>query len=263
MADKTDAEKSKVIQYIIGPEGREIFETFEFTEEDDDKSTVPKDILDKFEKHFALKKSLVVSRHKFNTRNQGRNESIDDFVTALKILAKDCAFGTMRDELIRDRIICGIYCEQVKDKLLQKQDPNLEKTLTICRAHEESKKNRQDLAEETSVHSVRSKKTYAQQKQIKKSNYSGTSQKQSHDNPKKEKCGKCGTVHARKQCPAYGRRCLKCHKMNHYQKYCRSKISVHGLNEEESDTESSTLYVGAIKKKCNTEVKRRRVLCDN
>ena len=41
-------------------------------------------------------------------RNQETGESFDTYLTALKALAKTCNFGSLKDELIRDRIVCGI-----------------------------------------------------------------------------------------------------------------------------------------------------------
>ena len=42
-------------------------------------------------------------------------------------------------------------------------------------------------------------------------------------------CGRCGTSHAKKKCPAFGQKCHRCGNMNHYQSLCRSKTvaSVH------------------------------------
>jgi hypothetical protein len=37
-----------------------------------------------------------------------------------------------------------------------------------------------------------------------------------------DKCGNSGGVHARQQCPAYGKQCRACGKLNHFQKVCRS-----------------------------------------
>ena len=36
-------------------------------------------------------------------------------------------------------------------------------------------------------------------------------------------CENCGTLHKKDKCPAYGKVCHECKKMNHYSKTCRSK----------------------------------------
>ena len=38
-------------------------------------------------------------------------------------------------------------------------------------------------------------------------------------------CGKCGTSHPPRECPAWGKKCHKCGNKNHFSTYCRSKQS--------------------------------------
>ena len=58
----------------------------------------------------------------FNNRKQEPHESIDVYATALRALAATCdtcEFGTLKDEIIRDRLVCGIAENSVRRKLLQ------------------------------------------------------------------------------------------------------------------------------------------------
>ena len=52
-------------------------------------------------------------------------------------------------------------------------------------------------------------------------------QKLTHESkPKKKykiKCTYCGTKHERKKCPAYGKECTICHKLNHHSSFCKTK----------------------------------------
>lgn len=69
-------------------------------------------------------------------------------------------------------------------------------------------------------------------------------------------CGKCGTTHERRNYPAYGKKCHKCKKPNHYQKFCKSKFSksVHRLDEYSScESDGENYFVGAVNRK--TEIK--------
>lgn len=69
-------------------------------------------------------------------------------------------------------------------------------------------------------------------------------------------CGKCGTTHEKRNCPAYGEKCHKCKKPIHYQKFCKSKFSksVHGLDEYSScESDGENYFVGAVNRK--TEIK--------
>ena len=52
--------------------------------------------------------NVIIERHKFNTRFQEASEPVQNFITALKILADTCEFGILKDSLIRGRIVCGV-----------------------------------------------------------------------------------------------------------------------------------------------------------
>ena len=52
-------------------------------------------------------------------------------MTRLKILASSCEFGDIRDDLIRDRIICGINDDVSRTKLLSKKNLTLEGTVDL------------------------------------------------------------------------------------------------------------------------------------
>jgi len=47
----------------------------------------------------------MLERAKFNLRSQKDNESVENFITDLYCLAEYCEFGTLKDDLIRDRIV--------------------------------------------------------------------------------------------------------------------------------------------------------------
>ncbi|XP_070560197.1 uncharacterized protein [Ptychodera flava] len=131
MKGESNADKSKALLYIMGPKGREMFKTFTFAEDGSDNSTIPKHILDKFEQRVAPTNNLIITRHRFNMRFQGEHESADEYITALMTLASFCDYGDLRDQLLRDRIVCGIRSKEVKEKLFQKPDLTLAKAINI------------------------------------------------------------------------------------------------------------------------------------
>ena len=62
----------------------------------------------KFESHFVVKRNVIFEGANFNLRSQNDNESVDTFITDLHCLAEYCEFGTLKDDLIRDRIVVGL-----------------------------------------------------------------------------------------------------------------------------------------------------------
>ena len=111
--------------------------------------------------------------------------------------------------------MCGVYSEDVRQRLLRVDDLSLEK---VCRADAESKKSSQYIAETNAeVYGLK-------QKSGNHYNHPVRSIRKSSEEPaqRRRACGSCGLVHPRKQCPAYGKQYLRCKKSNHFAKYCRN-----------------------------------------
>ena len=93
------------------------------------------------------RQNLTYERHDFFTRNQNRNETIDQYVTDLRNKASTCYFGDLCDSLIKDRLICGVTDEALRERLLRDADLTLAKAIDICRASEVSKNQLKSLTE--------------------------------------------------------------------------------------------------------------------
>ncbi|CAC5396826.1 unnamed protein product [Mytilus coruscus] len=133
MGEKTEKEQCRAVLYVIGLEGREIYNTFNF----------------------------------------GENEA---------------------DKL------------KVKERLLREDGLTLDKAVGICRADEESRKQMKTLNEEEQVHALRRKTQNQRTNRNEGYAKKGPSRR---DHEKRESnssfgCGKCGTTHERRNCPAYG-----------------------------------------------------------
>jgi hypothetical protein len=59
----------------------------------------------KFDEYCEPRRNTIMERYKFNIRVQRHNETADQYVTELKLLATNCNFGSLEDELIRDRVV--------------------------------------------------------------------------------------------------------------------------------------------------------------
>jgi len=55
-----------------------------------------------------VRKNIIFKCAHFNNRYQLQGESVEQFITEVHRLAEYCEFGTMKDELIRDRLVVGI-----------------------------------------------------------------------------------------------------------------------------------------------------------
>ena len=79
-------------------------------------------LFQKFENYCNPRRNITFERHKFFTCIQEPTESIDQYVTELRTKASTCEFGELCKSYIRDRIVCGISCNTLREKLLQETD---------------------------------------------------------------------------------------------------------------------------------------------
>ena len=57
--------------------------------------------------HYKPKVILIYECFKFHLRSQKPNESVSDFIAALKELAHTCEFGTTLNDMLRDSFVIG------------------------------------------------------------------------------------------------------------------------------------------------------------
>ena len=178
-------------------------------------------------------------------------------------MTRNCAFGTLEEELIRDRIVCGVSSEKIKERLLRERDLTLDKAIDLCRAEEQSKTQLKCISEEVSadlslVHAInpRPKRQPTVSHGSLPNEEAGAVKPISNQHPTSI-CRNCGYQHKRDKCPAFGKRCNKCHKFNHFARYCRSSKGVSTLTqkeEEEEHSDADELVVGTLNAKQTVEM---------
>ena len=211
-------------------------------------------VLNLWKSHCIGQTNVIYERYKFNNRKQESHESIDVYAAALRALAATCEFGELKDEMIRDRLVCGIADNSVRRKLLQEPKLSLEKCLDICRSAEATSAHLKAISGQSSstgspadnVNAV-DKRKKSKAPPTRRSN--GQMQKQPLPEPKEDllKCCKhCGShVKQRTKCPAFGKLCSACNKPNHFAEMCRStsgknsrpRNGVNMVNSEDSSEE--------------------------
>lgn len=77
---------------------------------------------------------------------QKQDESMESFISDLRIKAKTCHFGDLTDELICDRIVCGIVSDSLRKSLLRDSELTLAKAISTCRIHKMTEENSKTLA---------------------------------------------------------------------------------------------------------------------
>ena len=230
LAKETEEVQIANLLMKMGAESVPVYEQFIWGS--DDKTLVA--TLEKFDQHFRPVKNVIFERLRFNQIVQTRDQSIHDFITALQVQAESCEYGTMKSDLIRDRIVVGVNSPRLRQYLL-----NLEGDLTleIC-----MRKSKQWLSQEKELADIKSppvgedvdalynKPTGARRDQ--NSTRTLVNKKPGNQPPKfgrqlragEHTCRKCGlcTRHQESSCPALTSKCNKCDKVGHWAPVCRS-----------------------------------------
>ena len=113
----------------MGTKADTIIENLKLSTDKLSKFTIVQDKLSQF---FLPKTYVIYERAKFNQRFQREGEPVKEFITDLQKLAQTCRYGTLMDELIRDRIIIGIQNFKLSERL-QTYDNDLTRENTIAK----------------------------------------------------------------------------------------------------------------------------------
>ena len=85
-------------------------------------------------KYFEVRRNVIVERVKFNKRVDQTGESINSFIQDLYRIADGCEYGTLKNELIHDRIIVGVLDDALNSEKLQtKTKLTLEEAVKLSR----------------------------------------------------------------------------------------------------------------------------------
>ena len=123
--------------YSMGEEADDILSSFELSVADQKKYETVKG---KFESYFVKRRNTIFERAKFNQRKQEEGETIDEFILDLHRLAEHYAYGVLREEMIRDRIVVGLRNSGLSEKLQMDATLTLEKATAEARQSEAIKK---------------------------------------------------------------------------------------------------------------------------
>jgi hypothetical protein len=202
--------------------------------------TTPDQVLDQISDYVRAKRNIALDRVAFEERRQGPSESFDDFFIGLRRLADAADLcGTCSDSRMATRIMAGIRDSETKKKLLALTPfPSLQQAVNVCRSEESARANERSLSHQAGVAAVHSHHK----------NMSPSSSNSS--------CGACGrSKHTGDQiCPAIGKCCHICGKVNHFAPKCPDKKAklASGGNGSRPDSSAGTkskmarIHIGSV-----------------
>ena len=156
--------------------------------------------------HLQPLPSVIVQRFNFHSRSRHQEETISQFMAELRKLAEHCEFGDSLNEMLRDRLVCGINDHQIQRRLLSEPKLSFSQALQIAQAAETAHRNTKELEKSAEVHALRRDRQ---------------SVNETRGPPKPPACLRCGGQHSAATCRFKYCVCHNCGKKGHLAKVCR------------------------------------------
>ena len=101
------------------------------------------ELLQKLEQHYSPRLSEIVQRFRFRFRTCFRKpgEAIAAFIAILRSLSEHCIFGDSLEDMIHDRLVCGISEETIQKRLLAEYKLTYKKAVELALGLETADKN--------------------------------------------------------------------------------------------------------------------------
>ena len=208
-----------------------------------------KELVAKMKAHREPKPSVIVQRYQFNSRQRATSETVAEYVAALRKLAEHCNFGNALDEMLRDRLVCGIANPTVQKRLLAEPELTLTKAVTIAQAVELAERGSKE------IQSVKDPpKDIHRFSQVPTSkNSSGRPRDIVKDKSSPAFCYRCGGKHNQLTCRFKSEVCHYCHKRGHIAKVCKTKLAQSApSNKAPVTVDSSKPTHQVIQESCDT-----------
>ena len=233
--------------YCLGDEAHDVLSSTKIT--DEDRKTYSK-VMEKFDAYFDVRKNVIFERARFNKRNQLEGETAEEYVTALYGLIESCEYGTMKDELLRDRLVVGIRDSTVSQKLQMNAKLTLEEAKKEIRQREAVREQSKQLqATDGGCHnSMGEVRRPRPQRSRGGATFHSRPKPRDRDRPDhKNKCTRCGQPKHTPgvKCPAKAANCNKCKRRGHYSSQCFSKTVASATREGEAHSQDAA-FLGPV-----------------
>ena len=167
--------------------------------------------------HYNPKPSPIIKRFEFNTRCQEESESIANYIAVLISIAEHYNYGDTLNDMLCDRLVCGICDKGVQRRLLQESELSFDQAKDIALAAETANKDAMKLQQqppkqEKEIHLVKSHKPPSSDKE----------------------CHRCEGKHNLATCKYKECKCLYCKGKGHLQAVCSKRKKDESTNSPKS-----------------------------
>ena len=199
--------------------------------------------------HYDPPPSFMLERYKFNCRDRAPEESITQYIAALRALAEHCEFGDALEEYLRDRLVFGINNESIRQRLLAEKDTSYKSIVALATALQTAAKGNKMIRNGDRSNNAGEGVHLLSGKRYKKpsSAHAGAGGGKP-SNGEKPACYRCGGKHLATTCKFKTAECYFCKKRGHIAAACRTKArqgkaqpkSNHHLDANEGGSDSDT-----------------------
>ena len=140
----------------IGLRENDIFDSFRYpTGKSKDKY---KDVIEQFDNFCKPRKNDLIMRHQLRSLKQG-NQTIDEFITQLHKIARDCELADMYEGLVLQALLLGKTDDKLRRRLFERTEMlTLDDAIKLCRANEATTADLKALKPEQEVVKWRNRK---------------------------------------------------------------------------------------------------------
>ena len=137
------AKKRAVLLSVVGAATYKILRSIVSPSKPGEKSYA--ELVEALSKYFKPTPSEIVERFKFHSRVRKAGESIANYVTELRSLSEYCNFGAILNEMLRDRLVCGVNNGAIQKLLLSQTDLTYERAVEIALSAETAAQSMREL----------------------------------------------------------------------------------------------------------------------
>uniref|UniRef100_A0A1A7YGS0 Uncharacterized protein n=2 Tax=Iconisemion striatum TaxID=60296 RepID=A0A1A7YGS0_9TELE len=171
---------------------------------------------------------------------QQPEETFDSFITDLKLKTQSCDFGELKDSMIGDQIVYGIYDKSTRERLLRDTKLTLEEAERLCHTSELALQHAKTFNDVSATVVTDSFKVAVVKRMM------GWAVPQKTGKYVLHSCKWYGGRHQPHQCPAFGKMCLKCNGKNYFAKQCFSKAKSKTVRMVDETELIETFFVGLV-----------------
>ena len=128
---------------VIGPTTFQLLRSLIVPDSPGDKSL--EDLIEVLRSHCDPKQLEIVERYKFHTRVRRPGETIPTSLSELRALSAHYNFDSSLNDMLRERLVCGINNNQMQKRLLSEPRLTLEKATAIAQSMELAAENVRQL----------------------------------------------------------------------------------------------------------------------